>query len=333
MIARLKDWLKVLRWSEEDLAEELGCEPSDVRTLFDGRRRPPLALMAWLETLVKIHKTLPCPRLNGPINATATDMETILLAARPLSLPALREAQRWTASSRRSIDVRYSGARLLPSHRPLQTDHTTEHVLFESPVAVFDGMGVPTMIGSVTDACKLLQDWPAASRNGTHMVALNACKAAAEGVIDGETARTTFIAFARRNNILVPETVSLSASRRMGSLPGQTTGRNPIRPRLPQPGHEKLEEVMNKNFDSPVYVRDGAITLTIDDISGALAFMSKWPTDYRGVVFETVRWGFYAAHQGRLSVETAQKSFKGWARALGILVESPGRSTHTLLAA
>jgi hypothetical protein len=90
---------------------------------------------------------------------------------------------------------------------------------------------------------------------------------------------------------------------------------------------------MNQNFESPVYVLDGAIALRIENISDALAFMSKWPKDYRGVVFETVRWGFYAALQGQLSMETAQKGFKGWAKAHGILAKSPERSIDEHLAA
>ncbi len=59
--ARLKECLKVLRWSEDDLAEELGCAFSEVRAWSEGRVLPPLAVAAWVEALVKAHQALPRP--------------------------------------------------------------------------------------------------------------------------------------------------------------------------------------------------------------------------------------------------------------------------------
>ena len=76
---------------------------------------------------------------------------------------------------------------------------------------------------------------------------------------------------------------------------------------------------MNGTFDSPVYVRDGFITVQIGGVSQALAFLGKWPTHKRGVVYDCVRWGMIAALQGLLPVETARNAFVGWARAYGIL--------------
>ena len=75
---------------------------------------------------------------------------------------------------------------------------------FEEPVTVLVGMGLPVRIETVMEAYTLLQDWPAASRNGTHAIALNACKAGIAGEIDPETVRSTFVAFAHRNDMLVP---------------------------------------------------------------------------------------------------------------------------------
>ncbi|WP_281406240.1 DUF982 domain-containing protein [Aquamicrobium sp. LC103] len=49
-----------------------------------------------------------------------------------------------------------------------------------------------------------MQDWPAGNHNSTQAIALNACKAGIAGQIDPETVRSTFVAFARRNDILVP---------------------------------------------------------------------------------------------------------------------------------
>jgi len=84
-----------------------------------------------------------------------------------------------------------------------------QHIRFEEPVTVLVGIGLPLRIQTVMEAYVLLQDWPAVSRNSTHAVALNACKAGIAGEIDAETVRSTFVAFARRNDILVPEIDSL----------------------------------------------------------------------------------------------------------------------------
>lgn len=80
-----------------------------------------------------------------------------------------------------------------------------QHIRFEEPVTVLVGMGLPVRIETVMEAYALLQDWPAASRNSTHAVALNACKAGIAGEIDAETVRSAFVAYARRNDILVPD--------------------------------------------------------------------------------------------------------------------------------
>jgi hypothetical protein len=78
-----------------------------------------------------------------------------------------------------------------------------QHNRFEEPVTVLVGMGLPVRIETVMEAYALLQDWTAATRNSAHSVALNACKAGFAGEIDPETVRSTFVAFARRNDILV----------------------------------------------------------------------------------------------------------------------------------
>ncbi|MBZ9809581.1 DUF982 domain-containing protein [Mesorhizobium sp. BR1-1-9] len=79
---------------------------------------------------------------------------------------------------------------------------------FEEPVTILVGMGLPVTIETAMEAYAVLQDWPVASRNGAHAVALNACKAGIAGEIDAETVRATLIAFARRNDILVPNMIS-----------------------------------------------------------------------------------------------------------------------------
>jgi Protein of unknown function (DUF982) len=74
---------------------------------------------------------------------------------------------------------------------------------FSQPVTVLVGLGMPVEIGTVMEAHRLLDDWPPSQRNATHAVALNACKAALLDLVDAETARATFVAFARRNDLLV----------------------------------------------------------------------------------------------------------------------------------
>ena len=67
MIAgRLREWLKILRWSPADLAEQLGCPESQVIIWLDGRAVAPIAVAAWLEALVKAHSALRPPSLSKP---------------------------------------------------------------------------------------------------------------------------------------------------------------------------------------------------------------------------------------------------------------------------
>ncbi|MBZ9797692.1 DUF982 domain-containing protein [Mesorhizobium sp. ES1-4] len=83
---------------------------------------------------------------------------------------------------------------------------------FEEPVTLLVGMGFPRTIESVMDAYLLLQDWSAANRNSAHALALNACKAGIAGEIDPQTVRATLVTFARRNDILLPNTPSPAAT-------------------------------------------------------------------------------------------------------------------------
>jgi len=74
---------------------------------------------------------------------------------------------------------------------------------FKTPVTLLVGMGHRVEVRTVMDAYVLLNDWPLSQRNATHAQALNACKAALIGEVDVETARANFVAFARRNDLLV----------------------------------------------------------------------------------------------------------------------------------
>jgi hypothetical protein len=93
---------------------------------------------------------------------------------------------------------------------------------FEKPVTLLVGMGVPARIVDVAEAYALLQDWPAASRNAAHTVALNVCKAGIAGEIDAETVRASLVAFARRQDILVQDMVAPPAMAGAGRASGTT---------------------------------------------------------------------------------------------------------------
>ena len=95
---------------------------------------------------------------------------------------------------------------------------------FEEPVTILVGMGLPVTIETAVEAYAMLQDWPVASRNGAHAVALNACKAGIAGEIDAETVRATLIAFARRNDILRSADRAESADRGVRGTPGRRRG-------------------------------------------------------------------------------------------------------------
>lgn len=93
-----------------------------------------------------------------------------------------------------------------------------EHNLFQYPVTILVGLGFPTKIQSVKDAYALLSEWPPSRRNSAHAVALNACRAALAGEIDAETARGTLVAFARRVDLLAPDTAGSASAREAGDF-------------------------------------------------------------------------------------------------------------------
>ncbi|WP_372353056.1 DUF982 domain-containing protein [Pararhizobium sp. BT-229] len=83
--------------------------------------------------------------------------------------------------------------------------------MFERPVNILTGLGHPALVGSVIHAYELLVDWPYSGRDTTHILALNACRAALNGEIEPETARIAFIAFAEKHHLLAPGTEALFA--------------------------------------------------------------------------------------------------------------------------
>ena len=99
-----------------------------------------------------------------------------------------------------------------------------EHNQFQHAVRVLVGLGFPTDIQSVKDAFVLLDEWPPSKRNAAHGIALNACRAALAGEVDAETARSTFVAFARRMDLLVPDAGDIVAAKAVGAFGAASTG-------------------------------------------------------------------------------------------------------------
>jgi hypothetical protein len=193
MIAgRLIECLRTLRWSAADLAQELGVSVADAVKWLDGRQPPPLAVAAWLEALAKARRLLPPPKL-------VPTRELPLIGNTPsdeINIPT-----RWQAHVRPAVSAPSEMCQPSRSGKERSMNCTR----FEEPVTILVGLGFPARIESAMEAYALLADWPPASRNGAHTVALNACRAAINGEIDAETARATFVAFARRNDILASD--------------------------------------------------------------------------------------------------------------------------------
>jgi transcriptional regulator with XRE-family HTH domain len=59
--ARLRQCLAILRWTQADLAEELGIPVEQADEWLAGRAHIPVAVAAWLEALVKAHRSVPKP--------------------------------------------------------------------------------------------------------------------------------------------------------------------------------------------------------------------------------------------------------------------------------
>ncbi|WP_119271694.1 DUF982 domain-containing protein [Taklimakanibacter deserti] len=76
---------------------------------------------------------------------------------------------------------------------------------FEEPVTVLVGLGFPRRIESAIEAHQLLADIRLTTFETAHKAAVNACKAAVDGKIDPDVARSVFVAFARRAAMLVSE--------------------------------------------------------------------------------------------------------------------------------
>lgn len=77
---------------------------------------------------------------------------------------------------------------------------------FERPVSLLVGIGYPATIETVSQAYAFLEDWPWSQRDGSHKIALDACRAFLLGNVEAETVRSLFQEFARRHELLVSYT-------------------------------------------------------------------------------------------------------------------------------
>jgi hypothetical protein len=102
---------------------------------------------------------------------------------------------------------------------------------FQRPVTILVGLGLPTEIQSVRQAYALLGEWPPSRCDSAHIVAVNACRAVLAGEIDAETARGTFVAFARRADLLAPEPKGFVAARELGAF--GSAPRRPLQAGIP----------------------------------------------------------------------------------------------------
>ena len=80
-----------------------------------------------------------------------------------------------------------------------------EYNVFEEPVSLFVGLGLPVQVRTVAEAYALLGEWPPSKTDPAHTMAIKACKAALSGKIEAQTARGLFVAFAHRHDLLAPE--------------------------------------------------------------------------------------------------------------------------------
>lgn len=89
--------------------------------------------------------------------------------------------------------------------------------MFETPVTVLTGLGIPQDVRTVKQAYELLLDWPASPADPGRALALKACRAALAGEIEPETARSVFAALAEKHDLIAPDIDIVVAGRKRHS--------------------------------------------------------------------------------------------------------------------
>lgn len=156
MIAeRMRECLRLLRWSETDFAEEAGYPVAKAKAWLYGREHPPLVVMAWLETLAKVHRLLPRPSMPPQPAALHSQIGAVIAQA------VLEDRSGRTVESRKELVE-------------LPKESVMDRSSFAKPVTILTGLGNPTKIESAAEAYALLSDWPSASRTAAHDIAAKA---------------------------------------------------------------------------------------------------------------------------------------------------------------
>lgn len=125
---RLRECLKILRWSAVDLAEQLGCPEIEVTAWLDGGTRTPIAVAAWLEVRIKAFKALPPPGLSKPESARDTrpiKLTDVDIATPAIRRPGLNSIAAQSAYPRRAPNAAGARPTLMPGQRKGASSHAT----------------------------------------------------------------------------------------------------------------------------------------------------------------------------------------------------------------
>lgn len=115
---RLRQCLKILRWEAADLADELGRRECEVETWIEGRANAPLAVVAWLEALVKAHQTLiPPGRVSAAPKPGGNEIELAEIRLPEAGCRTIQQgtAQRMTRRSMQALGTGFPGAAGIPA--------------------------------------------------------------------------------------------------------------------------------------------------------------------------------------------------------------------------
>jgi hypothetical protein len=87
---------------------------------------------------------------------------------------------------------------------------------------------------------------------------------------------------------------------------------------------EPEDEMNDKLFDSPVFVKGGSLTIVeIASLRDAIDFLEEWPIELQDVPYETILRACYSALDGNHPLSTARDNFARWARDANILEDLP----------
>ncbi|RWC97962.1 MAG: DUF982 domain-containing protein [Mesorhizobium sp.] len=77
-------------------------------------------------------------------------------------------------------------------------------------------------------------------------------------------------------------------------------------------------------FKQPIFLRDdGFVLRRIDCVMDAIEFLEEWPVERRGLLHAAASETCCSAYDGGKSVEAAHKTFRTWARRVGVIEDVP----------